>query len=223
MSETVPFTLLTAFSTKIDGGNPAAVVFIDLGLPEDLFKNIAQNLNQPVTAFVSSSPLPSNDKKVVSFDIRWFTPARYEIALCGHGTLAAAKAIFERADLVTKETQAVELHTFKRGTMTARKLEGGSIEIQIPSANQVEVSPEEYARLTKVLYRAFGKEVAIKHIASSGKAFEHCELPKIISKDHKVTLTFIQKGLMVELDEKENLKELSVYANVLVNIILHSS
>ncbi|KAG5351806.1 hypothetical protein C0989_004843 [Termitomyces sp. Mn162] len=103
------------------GGNPAAVVFTDLNQSEEIFKNIAQNFNQPITAFVSYQPLtPSADRpsKAVAFSVRWYTASRTEVPLCGHGTLAAAKGIFERAD-VAQDTEIVELHTFAHGVVTA--------------------------------------------------------------------------------------------------------
>ncbi|KAG5647673.1 hypothetical protein DXG03_008396 [Asterophora parasitica] len=167
------FLLLTAFSNAIDGGNPAAVVFTDMSLSKDTFMDVAQNLNQPVTAFLSASPLPSREAKTVAFSVRWFTSSRQELPLCGHGTIAAAKAVFSR-DNVTKDVEILKFHTLTRGIMTARRRQGGFIEIELPSTNVVDASPEEYARLSALVLRA-AEGAVIKHIATGGKGFEAYE------------------------------------------------
>jgi len=92
MTSVAPFTLLTAFSSSIHGGNPAAIVFLDLNLPTATFAGIARNLNQPMTAFLSATPLPSENEKVAAFGVRWFTPSGWESPVCGHASLAAAQA-----------------------------------------------------------------------------------------------------------------------------------
>ncbi|KAG6865234.1 hypothetical protein C0991_004292 [Blastosporella zonata] len=195
---------LTAFSSTPNGGNPAAVVFTDLNQPEDTFKNIAQNLNQPITAFVSTLPIPLTKPKLntVAFSVRWYTPSRNETPLCGHGAVAAAKAVFERAD-VAPDTEIVELHTLVRGTVIARKCAGGSIEIEVPATKTQEVSQEEFTRLSKVLNDTSGRELKIDHIAIGGKGFENYA--------------------MFVLDEKENIKNLPVNATILKQTGFHTN
>ncbi|KAG6872492.1 hypothetical protein C0995_009354 [Termitomyces sp. Mi166 len=171
------FLLLTAFSNTSTGGNPAAVVFTDLRQSEETLKGIAQNLNQPITAFVSDRPLspsPDGPSKSVAFSVRWYAPSRHEVPLCGHGTIAAAKAIFERPD-VAKDTEVVELHTSAHGVVTATKRPGGRIQIEIPTTETQEVSREEFARISKVLNETSGRELKIEHIAIGGKGFEYYE------------------------------------------------
>jgi predicted PhzF superfamily epimerase YddE/YHI9 len=87
MSNTVAFTLLTAFSLSVHGGNPAAVVFLDLNLPTGTLAGIARNLNQPITTFLSPTPLLSKNDTVAAFGVRWFLPSSLEASICGHGTL----------------------------------------------------------------------------------------------------------------------------------------
>ena len=56
-------------------------------------RHVAREMNLSETSFVA--PLGSGDFSTASsFELRWFTPTT-EVALCGHGTLAAAKAIFQ--------------------------------------------------------------------------------------------------------------------------------
>ncbi|KAG5639563.1 hypothetical protein H0H81_012234 [Sphagnurus paluster] len=210
-----PFSILTAFSGSFNGGNPAAVVFTDMNLPVDTFKTIAENLNQPITAFVSALPLPSNDSKSVTFDVRWFTSSRQEIALCGHGTLAAAKAVFDRDD-VAEVMEVIKFQTLTRGIMQARRCRGGLFEIELPSASPVEVSPEERDRLLGLVTRTFGKEVAVDYIAYGGAGFELCKP----LKSCLLILTGPPRppDLLFVLDEKEDLQNLPVNAAPLVSI-----
>ncbi|KAG6919050.1 hypothetical protein DXG01_009760 [Tephrocybe rancida] len=158
------FLLLAAFSNSRGGGNPAAVVFTDMNLPNDTFMDVAQNFNQPVTAFVSDLPLPANKPRTVAFGIRWCSTSREYIALCGHGTMAAAKAVFARDD-VPGDTEVVEFHTQSRGIVSARKRQRGFIEIELPAATISEVSPDEFVRISAVVNRTCGRNLDIKHIA----------------------------------------------------------
>ncbi|KAF8079025.1 hypothetical protein FPV67DRAFT_92367 [Lyophyllum atratum] len=195
MPRTATFFLLTAFTTSANGGNPAAIVFTDMDLPLDTFKTIAQNLNQPITMFLSSSPLPSKTKNAVAFDVRWFTAHRQELPLCGHGTLAAAKVIFENKAFVNDDTEIIEFYTPEHGVTTARRREGGLYEIQLPSTTVVELSAEERVRITKLLTRTFGREVGVNFLGTGGKGFEHY--------------------LLIELDEKEDIRNIPVNASPL--------
>jgi predicted PhzF superfamily epimerase YddE/YHI9 len=110
--------LLSAFTSKRDCGNPAAVVFLSSTClpspnaiyPTEKLQAIAKNLNQPITAFVSPLPDPTTagPEGIADFAIRWFTIER-EVPICGHGTLAAAKAIFAYSDFLgnVRENSAV--------------------------------------------------------------------------------------------------------------------
>ena len=74
-----------AFTDKLFGGNPAAVIVLAEWMNESLMQNIAAENNLSETAFV----VPQND----DYEIRWFTP-NTEVALCGHATLASAYVLF---------------------------------------------------------------------------------------------------------------------------------
>ena len=66
-----------AFSKKIFGGNPAAVVPLENWLDEELMQQIAAQHNLAETAFI----VPREK----DYSIRWFTPI-VEVDLCGHAT-----------------------------------------------------------------------------------------------------------------------------------------
>lgn len=168
MPNIVPFSLITVFSNQVFEGNPVAVVFLDLNVPPDALGTIARKLNQPVTSFVSPSPLPSRDPRYNTFGIRWFTSKGIEMDFCGHGTLAAAKAIFERSDLVGEEVDTLRFRTLTRGDVTAWRLIGGSVAIRLPSVNQAEVTGDERTRLSQMVISALGKDNLVINYIGKG-------------------------------------------------------
>ena len=77
-----------AFTTRLFGGNPAAVVPLKKWLSAELMQQLALENNLSETVFFVPSEVKGAD-----YDIRWFTP-EVEINLCGHATLASAYVIF---------------------------------------------------------------------------------------------------------------------------------
>ncbi len=100
-----------AFSNKVFGGNPAAVIPLEKWISDNLMQQLAMENNLAETVFF----VPEKD----GFAIRWFTPES-EINLCGHATLASAYVLFEK--LGYKETQI----TFysQSGPLVVTKLNG---------------------------------------------------------------------------------------------------
>lgn len=85
----LPVYQVDAFTNKLFGGNPAAVIPLDSWIDETLMQSIASENNLSETVYFVKSADPAAD-----FDIRWFTPEA-EINLCGHATLASAYVLFE--------------------------------------------------------------------------------------------------------------------------------
>ena len=75
-----------AFTSKLFGGNPAAVCPLKEWLSNDDMQKIASENNLSETAFY----VPKGDE----FELKWFTP-KAEVNLCGHATLATAFVIFD--------------------------------------------------------------------------------------------------------------------------------
>ena len=100
-----------AFTSRVFGGNPAAVVPLDAWLPEDRLQEIAAENNLSETAYFV--PLPDD-----RFHLRWFTPVD-EVPLCGHATLASAHVILNllqpHRPSVRFETLSGELVVERRG------------------------------------------------------------------------------------------------------------
>lgn len=101
-----------AFTQKVFGGNPAAVVPLSTWLDDALLQAIAEENNLSETAFF----VPSGS----GYQLRWFTPL-CEVDLCGHATLATAHVIFEilayPGSLITFETRGGVLKVEKKETL----------------------------------------------------------------------------------------------------------
>jgi PhzF family phenazine biosynthesis protein len=94
-----------AFSGRLFGGNPAAVVPLEAWLDAATMQSIALENNLAETAFF----VPEAD----GFRLRWFTP-EVEVRLCGHATLASAYVLFT---ILEPGRRSVKFETLS-GTLT---------------------------------------------------------------------------------------------------------
>lgn len=110
----LPIYQVDAFSGRLFGGNPAAVVILEEWLDDVVLQAIAAENNLAETAFV----LPEGE----SCALRWFTP-ELEVDLCGHATLAAAQVLFQHyfrdRDQVAFATRSGELSVSRSGEILA--------------------------------------------------------------------------------------------------------
>ena len=90
---------IDAFTDKLFGGNPAAVIPLQKWIDTELLQKIALENNLSETAYFVPCAKDTND---ADFEIRWFTPG-VEINLCGHATLASAFVIFNYMDYAKAE------------------------------------------------------------------------------------------------------------------------
>ena len=103
-----PIYQVDAFTSRVFGGNPAAVVLLNEWLPDETLQAIAAENNLSETAFLIFG------KDIHS--LRWFTP-KLEVDLCGHATLATAFVLFESGAV---DEECVRFET-KSGVLTVRK------------------------------------------------------------------------------------------------------
>ena len=82
----LPLYQVDAFTSRLFGGNPAAICPLVNWLPDSLLQSIAAENNLAETAYFV--------KETNGCRLRWFTP-RVEMDLCGHATLAAAFVLFK--------------------------------------------------------------------------------------------------------------------------------
>lgn len=106
----LPIYQIDAFTDRIFGGNPAAVVPLESWLPDATMQAIAAENNLAETAFFV--------RDGARYDLRWFTPT-VEVDLCGHATLAAGYLILTRlspgADRVDFMTRSGKLSVTRVG------------------------------------------------------------------------------------------------------------
>lgn len=130
------FVQVDAFADKPFTGNPAAVVPLLEWLPDETLQAIAMENNLSETAFT----VPMNDGQC-DFELRWFTPTT-EVALCGHGTLAAGHVFMEGRDSLVFRTR-------KAGALTVSR-EGDGYALSLPRTN---VKPATEQQLRDVVAR----------------------------------------------------------------------
>ena len=111
-----------AFTNKLFGGNPAAVIPLEKWIDEGMMQRLAMENNLSETVFFVPSKKGNAD-----FDIRWFTP-EVEINLCGHATLASAFILYNYLDF-NKPTLTF---SSKSGNLTIRK-NGNRFTMDFPS------------------------------------------------------------------------------------------
>ena len=108
----LPLYQVDAFTSRLFGGNPAAVVVLDDWLPDDVLASIAAENNLAETAYV----IPRPD----TLPLRWFTP-KVEVDLCGHATLATADVLFRHRYPAQKrlvfETRSGQLTVTRRNEL----------------------------------------------------------------------------------------------------------
>jgi predicted PhzF superfamily epimerase YddE/YHI9 len=105
------YFVVDAFTNRPFAGNPAAIVPLDSWREDGWLQNVAMEMNLSETSY-----LVPNSK---GFDLRWFTP-KIEVDLCGHATLAAAKALAHMGRLidgseVAFSTRSGVLRAFRKG------------------------------------------------------------------------------------------------------------
>jgi len=130
-----------AFSDRVFGGNPAAVMPLEAWPDTALMQNIAAENNLAETAFfVKTGP--------GAYDLRWFTP-NSEVELCGHATLASAYVIFRFLD---SDSSALRFQT-RSGELKVERGDSNGHVMSLPSASSEPFTPPAgfAERLTKAL------------------------------------------------------------------------
>jgi PhzF family phenazine biosynthesis protein len=115
-----------AFTNKLFGGNPAAVIPLQAWLGDELMQQIAGENNLAETVFF----VPEGE----GFRIRWFTP-ELEIDLCGHATLASAFVLYEHLGYSAEQV----LFYSKSGELIISR-DGDKYQLNFPSRMPVPLS-----------------------------------------------------------------------------------
>ncbi|MBV7258502.1 PhzF family phenazine biosynthesis protein [Erythrobacter crassostreae] len=151
MTKKIPYWHVDAFSSEPFRGNQAAVMVLDEWLPDDVLVKIGAENMFAETAFVVRDTTGEAD-----WELRWCTPT-YEIALCGHATLASGHVLLTRdgGDRVTFRTR-------KSGVLEVRKTAEG-YEVGLPA---IPTHPEEHPEAASLIggkpiatYRSGGEQI----------------------------------------------------------------
>lgn len=116
----LPIYQLDAFTSRLFGGNPAAVVPLEEWPPDATLQAVAAENNLSETAYLV--------RRGEDWELRWFTPT-VEIDLCGHATLAAAAVIFRYID---PNRQRVVFRTRKAGALVVTRA-GEELALELPA------------------------------------------------------------------------------------------
>ena len=127
----LPFAQIDAFADRPFGGNPAAVMPLDVWLPDDTLQAIAAENNLSETAFT----VPA-DGQAADYELRWFTPTS-EVAMCGHATLASGHHLIGRRERVRFTTR-------KAGVLEVRR-DGAGYLLDLPATRMVPAELPEIA------------------------------------------------------------------------------
>jgi PhzF family phenazine biosynthesis protein len=136
-----------AFAQRPFAGNPAGVCLLSQPRDDSWMHSLALELNLPKTAFVLREGADQ------SFRLRWFGMDG-ESQLCGHATLAAAHVLWQSA--LAPPAEPIRFLTAS-GTLQARQLEAGWIELDFPAEVAVEESRPELAAALGVEPRWMGR------------------------------------------------------------------
>ncbi|QOR68210.1 PhzF family phenazine biosynthesis protein [Cytobacillus suaedae] len=150
---------INAFTVEEFKGNPAAIILVDKEVEEGWMRQMAKQLNQPITTFVM--------KQEEVFQLRWFTP-KSEVGLCGHGTLGAAHIIWSEG--LWDIARPIGFETLS-GRLVAERL-NKSIKLTFPliESSDIEIIAEMESILGEpILSMAWAKDRYIVELESEEK------------------------------------------------------
>lgn len=127
---TLPIYQVDAFTSKLFGGNPAAIVPLEKWLDDETLQKIAAENNLSETAFFV--------KEGEYYHIRWMTPIN-EVPLCGHATLASAFVIF---NFIEKDASLIKFMSKSGELLVTRDGEMSSLNFPSNSFTQIQITEE---------------------------------------------------------------------------------
>ena len=149
----IPLYQVDAFTSRLFGGNPAAVCPLSEWLPNATMQAIAAENNLAETAFF----VPQGERYL----LRWFTPT-VEVELCGHATLASGYVVTR---ILAPERRAVTFDTLKAGPLEVSR-DGDLLAMDFPAwpPQEKSVDPRVLAALGAAPVESFvarGRNLAV--------------------------------------------------------------
>ncbi len=114
----LPFFQVDAFAPAPLTGNPAAVMPLEVWLPDETLQAIAAENNLSETAF--TVPVDGD----ADYHLRWFTPVA-EVDMCGHATIASGHVLLT-GEIVRFRTRS--------GLLTVERASDGELMLSLPAA-----------------------------------------------------------------------------------------
>ncbi|KAJ3513115.1 hypothetical protein NMY22_g15138 [Coprinellus aureogranulatus] len=147
--------------------------------------------------FVKPFPALEAGQTEIHTDIQFVPVTGKDVAICGHGSLAAAKAILSSPEYKEKGIQAIHFRTVNnRGVITVRVI-GELLEVELPASPPVPVSREVKERISSIIDRAFGREVKINSVSEGGESFKHMVLVEV-DKSEKLGESKVNKAVFAD-------------------------
>jgi len=142
-----------AFTKKLFGGNPAAVVILDRWLDNEVLRSIAAENNLAETAYLVAD--------TDSWELRWFTPTE-EVALCGHATLAAAHVLLTQLGCTD---DVFKFKTRESGMLSVEPGQDGALTMSFPVV-PVSVSNHSHAQAVGAALRSTPARIMYGHYSA---------------------------------------------------------
>ncbi|MGY6521108.1 MAG: PhzF family phenazine biosynthesis protein [Mongoliitalea sp.] len=156
---------IDAFTDTVFGGNPAAVVPLQVWPSDELLQSIALENNLSETAFY----IPQGE----GFELRWFTPTT-EVALCGHATLSAAHVLFEELGY---GRDTIEFYSRYSGTLLVKRSEHGmTLDFPADELDEIPVNEDLYKPFSKMPIQAFKGKTDIILVFDSEKTIQNLDV-----------------------------------------------
>ncbi len=174
MTQKIPYWHVDAFAAKPFGGNQAAVMVLEEWLPDDVLVAIGGENLFAETAFVVRDATGEAD-----WELRWCTPT-YEIALCGHATLASGHVLLTR-DAAGRALERVTFRTRKSGVLEVVRA-GEGYELALPAIPATPDSLENQAEAIRLLGAA-PLEVARSELGYNIYLFENEAAVRALAPD----------------------------------------
>jgi PhzF family phenazine biosynthesis protein len=149
----IPLYQVDAFTSRLFGGNPAAVCPLAEWLPDATMQSIAAENNLAETAFFVAQG--------EGYLLRWFTPT-VEVELCGHATLASGYVV---THILAPGRHSVKFETLKAGPLEVAR-DGDLLAMNFPSwpPERQPADPRILAALGKMPAQSFvarGRTLAV--------------------------------------------------------------
>jgi PhzF family phenazine biosynthesis protein len=186
----LPLYQVDAFTSRLFGGNPAAVVLLNDWLPDEILAAIGAENNLAETAFV----IPGSDV----MPLRWFTPT-VEVDLCGHATLATAHVLFQhrfpKRERLTFSTRSGHLIVTRDGDLLSMDLParpGTPVEVTEALASALGVRPRE-AHLATYLLTIVDSEAEVRSLRPDIQAIAALDAFAVIVSAPGDTTDFVSR------------------------------